>query len=61
MIEIGDHPDGHHPGHVTLPFRTFRMRGERGARSFGRLILGRMTRGAFTDMVRPRIRCIRIQ
>jgi hypothetical protein len=37
------------------------MRGERGARSFGRLILGRMTRGAFTDMVRPRIRCIRIQ
>jgi hypothetical protein len=48
--ELGDHPQGVYPAHLRLEFRTLKLRGAEGARSWARMILGRWSQGAVSFM-----------
>lgn len=48
--EFGDHPQGVYPAHMRVGFRTLKLRGAEGARSWARMIFGRWSQGAIRSM-----------
>jgi len=45
VLEVGEHPMGSHPAHKNLKIKTLNMEFVEGARSWGRMILGRWASG----------------